>query len=396
MSSRSQPTTGRDPASDGVVVQNPKSSGSAGRDTGSGDTSNYSIVMDGVSVAYGKTEVLHGISFRVERGSILGLVGSSGAGKSTAIRVMTAQMAPSRGEAHTAGYDVSRHPRAVRNRIGYVPQLEYLSLYYQFGILDNAKIFGRQYGIPDSVIEQRCRDIMQILGLPPDEFLHKPVARLSGGEKKGCSIVVGLVNNPEVLFLDEPTTGLDPHLRIEVLNFLLRINKEYGTTMVLVSHDLECVDYCNYVGCMQDGCLVDFGKPRQMVESLPRAGRQAIVQFKYVSPDIEQKLNQVDGVKYCIHGGRNTLKLFIEPGTAFSDLVDPLAGLGLKIRRVAFDQANFLDYFRVMSHYSYEGRVVEFMREYGGMIGKTGKSASYTTGEVIGTTPETGEGERGN
>lgn len=320
--------------------------------------------MTDMSVAYGDVEVIHGMSFQVERGAILGLVGSSGAGKSTAIRVMTGQLAPTRGVAETAGFDVAKDPRAVRNRIGYVPQLEYLSLYYQFGILDNARFFGRNYGIPDEVIEKRCLFIMDILGLDPAEFLDKPVRKLSGGEKKRVSIVVGLINNPEVLFLDEPTTGLDPHLRIEVLNFLLRINQALGTTMVLVSHDLECVDYCNYVGCMQAGCLVDFGRPREMVESLPNHGRQAVIRFEYLDPAVEARIPTLPEVAYAIDGGRNTVKLFYAPDQSFARVVEALDDLGLAIRRVTFDEANFLDYFRVLSQYHYADRVDAFMAKY--------------------------------
>lgn len=323
----------------------------------------YSIEMDDVIVSYGSKKVIYGISFKVEQGSILGLIGGSGAGKSTLVRVMTGQLPPTKGSAKTAGFDIKKDPRNVRLRIGYVPQLEELSLYYQFGIIDNAKFFGRNFGLSDTQIEERCLEYMSILGLDPEEFLKKNVGRLSGGEKKRVSIIIGLINNPEVLFLDEPTTGLDPHLRIEVLNFLYRVNQQLGTTVVLISHDLECVDYCNYVGVVQKGYLVDFGKPREMVESLPNKGQMAVIKFDHLNPALEDKLRSIPAIKYYLHGGRNVLKISYDDRLALYSLIDDLTLLGLQIESITFDGAVFLDYFRIMSQYRYSQAVTEQQKE---------------------------------
>lgn len=320
------------------------------------------LEMENVFAGYDDKYILNDISLRVKNESIIAIIGNSGAGKSTAIRCMTAQLKPMKGKCITAGFDVTKNPKEVQLRIGYVPQLEYLSLYYDFNALDNAKFFGRNFGLKDSVIEKRCRQIMRILGLKEEEFLKKPVRKLSGGEKKRVSIMIGLVNKPKILFLDEPTTGLDPHLRIEVLNFLADINNELGTTMVLVSHDLECVDYCDSVAVFEAGCLVDFGAPRKMTRSLPNKGRPVTIQFGDLTPEDEEKIDNIKDITYMIHVGRNKFQIYYKTNQ-FEEILKKLGNLGLSIESYYINNCVFLDYFRVHSTYSYPDKVKSILNK---------------------------------
>ena len=185
---------------------------------------------------------------------------------------MTGQQKPTKGYAVTAGCHAIKDKGKLVYQIGYCPQLDYLSLYGEFNSLDNCLFFGKNYQIPRDEIYRRGREIMSILGFENETLIKRPVKYLSGGEKKRVSIAVGLINTPKILFLDEPTTGLDPHLRISVLNYLLKINKEFNTTMVIVSHDLEVADYCSKVAILNFGHLAGFGKPKELVESLPSQG----------------------------------------------------------------------------------------------------------------------------
>lgn len=317
-----------------------------------------SLEMDHVFVGYGKETILHDICMSVPKGSIVAVIGNSGAGKSTGIRCMTAQLVPTRGTAKTSGFNVTEREE-VKLRIGYVPQLEYLSLYYNFNALDNAKFFGRNFGISDMEIELRCQDLMKILGLGEEEFIKKPVHQLSGGEKKRVSIMIGLINQPEILFLDEPTTGLDPHLRIEVLNFLLTINQKYQTTIFLVSHDLECVDYCDKVIVFADGCMVDYGAPRTMTNSLPNEGKALVTQFQSLSPAEESELSKILDIKYILHTGRNTFKLFFEKSFSKDQILGQITDKKLIVTRAFLSNSTFLDYFRVHSLYTYHKKAME-------------------------------------
>lgn len=312
----------------------------------------YSIIFDKVSVGYGKTIILHNVSLRVERGEMVSVIGNSGAGKSTGIRCMTAQIQPKIGSAKTSGIDV-KFSEVVQATIGYVPQLEHVSLYYNFSIEKNALFFGRNYGISDKAIKKRCREIMAILGLKDPKFLKKKVKFLSGGEKKRVSIMVGLVSNPEVLFLDEPTTGLDPHLRIEVLNFLHTVNQKFGTTIVIVSHDLEVVDYCSQVIIFSDGTLVDQGDPKKMVKSLPNEGFAMDILVEQISLEKEESMEKIAQIKYILHIGRNKFRFYYDNRKYERIIQEECKKLGINIKHVDFSESTFLDYFRINSKYNY-------------------------------------------
>lgn len=309
----------------------------------------YDIFMRDCSVAYEKGNiVLRDVSLEAKKGDILGLIGGSGAGKSTCMRVMTGQVDTLKGYVRTANCDVFKDRGKLVQKIGYVPQLEYLSLYYDFSAIQNCVFFGRTYQLRAKEIKKRAREIMEILGFENEELMTKPVKYLSGGEKKRVSIAVGLINTPDVLFLDEPTTGLDPHLRIDVLNFLLKINREFDTTMVIVSHDLEVADYCSRVAILNFGNLVGFGKPKVLVESLPSEGRMMLAKFKEIDTrnDID-KIMSIDRVKHVLHAGRNKLKIFVEDADHLTGILKALHEKDVELKSFTVDSATFLDYFRI-------------------------------------------------
>lgn len=309
----------------------------------------YDIFMRNCTISYDKkTVVLENINLDAKKGEILGLIGGSGAGKSTCMRVMTGQVKPTQGFVKTANCDVYKQRNLLVQKIGYVPQLDHLALYFDFNAIDNCLFFGRTYQISAKEIKKRAVEIMNVLGFENMELLKKPVKLLSGGEKKRVSIAVGLINTPNVLFLDEPTTGLDPHLRISVLNFLLKINKEFGTTIVIVSHDLEVADYCSRVAILNFGRLAGFGKPKELVESLPSKGNMMVCQFNKIDTrsDIKNLLS-IPSVKHVLHGGRNKLKLFIEDIHNLTPVLDGFKTMNLELKSFSIDSATFLDYFRI-------------------------------------------------
>ncbi|MHA1653337.1 MAG: ABC transporter ATP-binding protein, partial [Candidatus Thorarchaeota archaeon] len=221
-----------------------------------------------LKVRFGKFWALKGVSFYANKREFLGIIGASGAGKTTVLRVLTGQIRPTAGKAYVGGHDVTKRRDLISLLVGYVPQIEYMSLYYDFSALQNAQFFGRCFGMRPREIEERARSILTILGFDED-LMTKRVSRLSGGERKRVSICLGLIHNPPVLLLDEPTTGLDAHLRHETLNYLKELNFEFGTTMVIISHDLEIVDYCSRVVLLENGLVSQFGTPQDLISSLP-------------------------------------------------------------------------------------------------------------------------------
>ena len=305
------------------------------------------IILKDVEVQYSSGPViLRDVTIDVKSGEILGLVGSSGAGKSTAMRVMTGQLKPTRGYAYTSQFNAATNAADISTRIGYVPQLEYLSLYDDFDAIQNAEFFGRNFGINNKTIRERSREILGILGFP-EELMKQPIKLLSGGEKKRASIAIGLINIPDVLFLDEPTTGLDPHLRIQVLNYLLKINQKFGTTLVIVSHDLEVADYCTKVAIIEDGRLIGFGRPNELIVSLPSGGLTLSVTFQDLNWSDVTRIEDLESIVYVLHAGRNKIKLFVPDVNQIQIVYRSLREIGLEPKSIVIDRCTFLDYFRL-------------------------------------------------
>ncbi|MBN2154441.1 MAG: ABC transporter ATP-binding protein [Candidatus Lokiarchaeota archaeon] len=312
-------------------------------------TEDMDVFMRNCYVSYDKRKiVLHNVSLDVKKGGVLGLIGGSGSGKSTILRCLTGQISPHRGIVRTANCDVIKDNEKLVNKIGYVPQLEYLSLYYDFNPIDNCIFFGRNYQLTSEEIKSRVKRIFAILGFEDEDILNRPVKNLSGGEKKRVSIAVGLINTPSVLFLDEPTTGLDPHLRIDVLNFLLKVNQEFGTTMVIVSHDLEIVDYCTKIAILNHGRVTGYGRPVELIESLPSNGKSVLLELESFNPQQKmERIFRVDGVQYVLNAGRNKLKLFVQDTGNISKILDQLYEMKFNVKSFSIDKGTFLDYFRL-------------------------------------------------
>ncbi|UCE10082.1 MAG: ABC transporter ATP-binding protein [Candidatus Thorarchaeota archaeon] len=300
-----------------------------------------------LKVAFGKFYALKGVSFFANKREFLGIVGASGAGKTTVLRVLTGQIRPTDGQAFVGGYDVTKKRNLISLLVGYVPQLEHLSLYYDFSAIENAQFFGRNFGLRPKEIEERARNILTILGFDED-LKTKHVKKLSGGERKRVSICLGMIHDPPVLLLDEPTTGLDAHLRHETLNYLKQLNFELGTTMVIISHDLEIVDYCTRVTLLEHGNVSQFGTPEELIASLPGEGESLRVVLKSMSPTFLERLAHIPGVKYMARAGRNAVKLFLpSPHERIVSVVESLNVLNIPFEEVSLVEADFFDYFQV-------------------------------------------------
>lgn len=300
-----------------------------------------------LKVAFGSFYALSGVSFYANKREFLGIIGASGAGKTTVLRVLTGQIGPTAGQAYVGGYDVTKKKDLISLLVGYVPQLEHLSLYYDFTALQNAQFFGRCFGLRPKEIETRARNVLEILGFD-EELMTKQAKKLSGGERKRVSISLGMIHDPPVLLLDEPTTGLDAHLRHETLNYLKELNYELGTTMVIISHDLEIVDYCTRVTLLEKGFVSQFGTPEEMIGNLPGKGECVQVTIPGLSAPIVERLRTIPGVEYLARSGRNTAKLFIDdPDTKLLPMIKQLNEMKLPFDEISIVPADFFDYFQV-------------------------------------------------
>ncbi|MFW9934023.1 MAG: ABC transporter ATP-binding protein [Candidatus Thorarchaeota archaeon] len=307
------------------------------------------IEFNQTAVRIGRVKILEDITFYTREREILGVIGASGSGKTTCLRVMTAQLKPYSGYARIAGYDVSKEATAIHYATGYVPQHEDQSLYFPFSALENAHFFGRMYALEGKEIRRRAIELLDILGFDED-LMQKPVKFLSGGERKRVSICVGLIHQPPILLLDEPTTGLDAHLRHELLNYLKQLNYHFGTSMVLISHDLEVVEYCNRVVLLEKGRISLQGHPDELIQSLTGGGEAIEVTFDRLTEDTLRQVEEISFVETAIRSGRGSLKAFVEyPHNHIPDFLKALREQNLVPRELTVVEASFYDFFRTKS-----------------------------------------------
>lgn len=214
---------------------------------------------------FGKFTPVDELTISVAPGEVFGLLGPNGAGKSTAIKMLTTLLPPSSGRATIAGWDVRRQAAAVRRAIGYVPQA--LSADGDLTGYENLLIFAKLYDIPPKQRHQRIHDVLEFMGL--QDVAHRVVRHYSGGMIRRLEVAQSILHQPQVLFLDEPTVGLDPLARGYVWDMVKQLCVERGTTIVLTTHFLEEADnLCDRVAIMHGGRVIVVGTPSQLKASL--------------------------------------------------------------------------------------------------------------------------------
>ncbi len=311
------------------------------------DISSDLINVEHLTVRFGKKVVVDDVSFGLKKGQILGIFGRSGAGKSTILKCLTSQLKPTNGSIQISGIDVLKKRKELMSSIGYVPQLESESLYEDLSPMLNAFYFGRMQGLSDDEIIERSKQIFNILGLG-EEFYNKSVKFLSGGEKKRVSIAVGMIHDPEILILDEPTTGLDAHLKFEVLNYLKELNQKLNISLVLVTHDLETASICDYIVILHGGKVVDFGKVSDLIGSLPSKGNFLRVSIKNLNEKKLATIGGISGVEYFFRTGIDEVEIFLEDlDNQGSNLINQLYEFGEDINYINSELANFSHYFLI-------------------------------------------------
>lgn len=225
------------------------------------------LETQGLTRFFGKMTAVDALNLSVRQGEVFGLLGPNGAGKSTVIKMLTTLLPLSAGKATLAGYDVTHQSNAVRRVIGYVPQA--LSADGSLTGYENLLIFAKLYEIPAKRREQHIRDILGFMDL--QNAAHRLVRTYSGGMIRKLEIAQSILHQPQILFLDEPTVGLDPLARTQVWQLVQQLCTEYGTTIFLTTHFLEEADsLCNRVAIMQQGREIMTGAPSELKASLDK------------------------------------------------------------------------------------------------------------------------------
>lgn len=217
------------------------------------------ILAEGLSRRFGECAAVAGVSLRVERGEVFGLIGPDGAGKTTLLRMLAGILEPSEGTAVVAGADVRRQPELLRQRIGYMPQA--FALYRDLSVRENLRFFAEAYQVPRGALAGRLARLLAFSRLAP--FERTLAEHLSGGMRQKLALACTLVHEPELLLLDEPTTGVDPVSRREFWDILYDLNRQ-GTTALLATPYMDEADRCTRIGFMHHGRLLSAAEPAAM------------------------------------------------------------------------------------------------------------------------------------
>ncbi len=222
------------------------------------------IEAQGLVKQYGDIEAVRGLSFTIRQGEIFGFLGPNGAGKTTTISMLSCLLEPTAGSATVAGYDIVKESSEVKQRIGLVPQE--LALYPTLSARDNLNFFGRIYGLHGSALRQRVDETLEMVGLA--ERAGSAVETFSGGMKRRLNIAAGLLHRPEVLFLDEPTVGVDPQSRNAIFEHVERLNAA-GMTILYTTHYMEEAErLCQRVAIIDEGRIIALDTPRKLIADL--------------------------------------------------------------------------------------------------------------------------------
>jgi lipooligosaccharide transport system ATP-binding protein len=243
------------------------------------------LTAKGLWKTYGDFEAVKGVDFEVYRGECFGFLGPNGAGKTTTMKMIYGAAVPTSGELKVAGLDARRAERDVKRRIGVVPQENNLD--EDLKVEENLLVYGRYFDLPRKVVRQRAAELLEFVQL--SERADARVEQLSGGMKRRLLIARALVNDPDLVVLDEPTTGLDPQARHLVWNKLRQLASE-GKTLILTTHYMdEAAQLCDRLCIMESGRIISEGTPRDLIE---KHVSPEVLEFR-ASPDILGQLATV-------------------------------------------------------------------------------------------------------
>ena len=290
---------------------------------------------------FGEFTAVDHLSFSVGQGEILGLLGPNGAGKSTLIRMLTTLMTPTSGQAMVNGYDVVREAGRVRGSIGVIPQAMTSDL--ELSAWENLVIFAKLHGLGRDQRRQVIRDLLRDVDLEP--WADKPVRMFSGGMRRRMEIARGLVHQPRLFFLDEPTTGLDPVSRVAVWEMLASLRASRGLTILITTHYMDEADkLCDRIAIVDHGRLVALDSPLKLKASVP--GRNILeVSFAGVKPDWADTLRQLPDVA-DVHAEETVFRIFSQNGPRTTlALIEASRAAGASITSLAVQSTSLDDVF---------------------------------------------------
>jgi ABC-type multidrug transport system ATPase subunit len=275
-----------------------------------------SIIAKNLVRRFGDFVAVDGVSFRVEKGEIFGFLGPNGSGKTTVIKMLTGLLPLSEGSAWVEGLDVRTDAESVRERIGYMSQK--FSLYDDLTVTENLQFYGRIYGLTPARMKQRMDEIVQLNGLGP--YMNRLAARLSGGWKQRLALGCAMLHEPKLLFLDEPTAGIDPVARRELWDLLFELSG-HGITFFVTTHYMDEAERCSHVAYIYYGKLIADGTPVEL-KKIPDVQPAGTKRVEISTPEVTRALRvarKIPGIRSATIFGES-IHALVEDRFDLSDL----------------------------------------------------------------------------
>src|SRR5690348_15092435 len=279
---------------------------------------------------FGNFTAVNDVSFRVEKGEIFGFLGPNGSGKTTVIKMLTGLLPLSGGSAHVEGLDVRTDSEAVRERIGYMSQR--FSLYDDLTVTENLLFYGKIYSLDAPRLKRRMEEIVQINGLGP--YLKRLSAQLSGGWKQRLALGCAMLHEPKLLFLDEPTAGIDPVARRQLWDLLFELSG-HGITFFVTTHYMDEAERCSHVAYIYFGRLIADGTPDSLRE-LPDVQPHGTKRIEITTPEVTRALRfarQLPGIRGATIFGQS-IHALVEEHFDLNDLREQLLKNGIKVGEI--------------------------------------------------------------
>ncbi|HYR03933.1 MAG TPA: ATP-binding cassette domain-containing protein [Nitrososphaerales archaeon] len=288
------------------------------------------VSVERLSKSFGQLKAVDGVSFEIEQGEVFGFLGPNGAGKSTTINMLTTMMRPTSGKATVCGFDVLSQATDVRRNVGVVPQ-DYTADEDMTGY-QNILLCADLYGLPRSYSKARAEALLNLVELK--DAAQRKVRTYSGGMRRRLELACGLINQPKLLFLDEPTLGLDVQTRAAVWKYIRTLKEQFKMTLFLTTHYLEEADsLCDRIAIIDHGRIIKIGSPSELKASV--GGDIIVVGVSESEPDISPEIAQIKLVKEVKKNG-NDYRIKAEMGEEASpQIMDLVRSKGLHVTKIA-------------------------------------------------------------
>ncbi|WP_413291982.1 ABC transporter ATP-binding protein [Bdellovibrio sp. HCB185ZH] len=288
--------------------------------------SNVAIEIKDLTKKYDDKVAVDGIDLEIYKGECFGLLGPNGAGKTTAMKMMYCSALVTSGELYVLGLNVKKNFREIKSRIGVVPQEDGLDP--DFTVLENLSVYASYHNINPAEADLRAQALLRLMKL--EEYQDRSVETLSGGMKRRLAIARGLINSPEVIFLDEPTTGLDPQARIWIWDFFKHLKSE-KSTLVLTTHYMEEAEQmCDRVAIIDGGKILTIGKPKDLIRDL--IGKE-VVEFDTNPVDLNYYLGRLRAEGFAYQVIKDTVSVLVKENQEGRRVVDLIASDKIFIRK---------------------------------------------------------------